>query len=353
MSTVPYGQGQDLRRHAAYIRSHMSQTIYGRLMRWSLGLLLAWPLLVRAAAPDAFDAVHYHIDVTYDAATHTLQGVVSCTAVWRGTYPLSDLYFFLPPNTLSRPDPREPAAFSDLRYPYGFDAATLTVSSVSDEAQQPLAFALHDDHAVPVGRVPDRALLHVRLPRPYYAGERVQVVIAFATRLPEAKNWGHYRGIVALDGLWYPMLVPLRQGTWVWGLQEFVHAHYTLRLTAAADQQALASVPWTSTTQQHGWQTLAGSAGPLYHLGLSLSRQMHSEEELTYDPPLRVVVPAGDTSEAHHLLQTMRLALAFYRQEVALVPYAPLLTVVVHERDLSLPFSAVADNMVFLARDLD
>ncbi len=31
---------------------------------------------------------------------------------------------------------------------------------------------------------------------------------------------------------------------------------------------------------------------------------------------------------------------------------APLLTVVVHERDLSVPFSAVADNMVFLARDL-
>ena len=67
----------------------------------------------------------------------------------------------------------------------------------------------------------------------------MQVVIAFATRLPEAKNWGYYRGIVALDGLWYPMLVPYRQGTWVWGLQEFVHAHYTLRLTAAADQQVL------------------------------------------------------------------------------------------------------------------
>src|SRR5215510_4758365 len=330
----------------------MSQEIYGRLMRWGFVLLLAWPLLAWAATPDAFDAVHYHVDVTYDTATHTLRGIVSCTAVWRGTYPLDDLYFFLPPNTLSRPDPREPAAFSDLRYPYGFDAATLIVSSVSDEAQQPLAFALHDDRAVPVGRVPDRALLHVRLPRPYYAGERVQVVIAFATRLPEAKNWGYYRGIVALDGLWYPMLVPYRQGTWVWGLQEFVHAHYTLRLTAAVDQQVLASVPWTSTAQQHGWRTLTGSAGPLYHLGLSLSTQAYSAEDLTHTPPLRVVLPADDTPEASHLLQSMRLVLAFYCQQLALVPYAPLLTVVVHERDLSLPFSAVADNMVFLARDL-
>ena len=329
----------------------MSQGTYGRPMGWSLVLLLAWPLLVWAATPDTFEAVHYQVDVTYDAAAHTLQGVVSCTAIWRGTHPLDELYFFLPPNTLSRPDPREPAAFSDLRYPYGFDAATLTVSSVSDEAQHPLAFALQDDRAVPVGRVPDRALLYVRLPRPYRPGERVQVIIAFATRLPEAKNWGHYRGIVALDGLWYPMLVPLRQGTWVWGLQEFVHAHYTLRLTAAADQQALASVPWTSTTQQHGWQTLAGSAGPLYHLGLSLSTQRHSEEDLTHDPPLRVVVPADDAPEATHLLQTMRLVLAFYRQQLALARRAPWLTVVVHERDLSVPFSAVADNMVFLARD--
>ena len=181
---------------------------YVRLMKWSLVLLLAWPILMLAATPDAFEAVHYHIDVTYDVTTHTLQGMASCTAVWRGPQPLVDLYFFLPPNTLSRPDPREPAAWSDVRYPYGFDASTLTVSSVSDEAQQPLAFALHDDQAVPVGRVPDRALLHVRLPRPYHPGERVQVVVAFTTRLPEAKNWGHYRGIVALDGLWYPCSCP-------------------------------------------------------------------------------------------------------------------------------------------------
>ena len=138
----------------------------------------------------------------------------------------------------------------------------------------------------------------------------------------------------------------------MWGLQEFVHAHYTLRVTAQADQHVLASVPWTSTTQQHGWQTLSGSAGPLYHLGLSLSTQGHSEEDLTHDPPLRVVVPAGDASEAHHLLQTMRRALAFYRQEVAVAPRAPVLTVVVYEGDLSLPFSTVADHMVFLARDL-
>ena len=346
-----HGNCPDLQSLAVY-RGHMSQGTYGRLVGWSLMLLLACPRLVWAATPDTFDAVHYHLDITYDAATHTLKGSVSCTAVWRGTHPLVDLYFFLPPNTLSRPDPREPAAFSDLRYPYGFDAARLTVSSVSDEAQQPLAFALHDDRAVLVGRVPDRAILHVRLPRPYHPGERMQVGIAFATRLPKAKNWGHYRGIVALDGLWYPTLVPYRQGTWVWGLQEFVHAHYTLRLTAAAHQQVLASVPWTSTTQQHGWQTLTGSAGPLYHLGLSLSTQGHSEEDLTHDPPLRVVLPAGDASEARHLLQTSRDALAFYRQQFALAPRAPLLTVVVHERDLSVPFSTVADNMIFLARDL-
>jgi hypothetical protein len=307
---------------------------------------------VWAVPPDAFDAVHYHVDVTYDAATHTLQGHLSCAAVWRGDQGLGELYFFLPPNTLSRPDPREPAVFSDLRYPYGFDAATLTVSSVHDEAQQPLTFAQHDDHAVPAGRVPDRAILHVRLPRPYHSGERVQVVIAFATRLPEAKNWGHYRGIVALDGLWYPTLVPFRQGTWLWGLHEFVHAHYTLRFTAATDQQVLASVPWTSTTQQHGWRTLTGSAGPLYHLGLSLSPQGHSEEDRTHDPPLRMMTPAADAPMARHLLQTMRDALAFYQQQFALALRAPLLTVVVHERDLSVPFSAMADNMVFLSRDL-
>ena len=60
----------------------------------------------------------------------------------------------------------------------------------------------------------------------------------------------------------------------------------------------------------------------------------------------------SDAPEARHLLQTLRDVLAFYHQQFALSLRAPLLTVVVHERDLSVPFSAVADNMVFLARDL-
>ena len=334
------------------IRVSGSRGTYGRLMRWGIVLLLLWPVLAWAAPAAAFDAVHYDLAVTYDAASHTLQGIATCTALWRGAQPLVDVYFFLPPNTLSRRDPREPAAFSDLRYPHGFDAARLTVATVHDEAQHPLAFALQDDHAVPVGHVPEQAILHVRLSRPYNAGERFHVTIAFTTRLPQAKNWGQYRGTVALDGRWYPLLVPWRQDTWVWGMHEFVHAHYSLRLTTAVDQQVIASVPWTSSTQQQGWQTLAGSAGPLYHLGLSLSTRWHSAQDLAHDPPLRVLVPAGDAAGAPHLLQTLQHILALYRQQWALPLRAPLFTLVVHERDLSWPFSAVADNMLFLSRDL-
>ena len=36
------------------------------------------------------------IAAAHEAATHTLQGMVSCTAVWRGTHPLDELYFFSP-----------------------------------------------------------------------------------------------------------------------------------------------------------------------------------------------------------------------------------------------------------------
>jgi len=321
-------------------------------MGWGVALLLTWPLLTWATMPEAFEAVHYDLEVAYDATTHTLQGVVTCTATWHGGPALLDLYFFLPPNTLSRLDPREPAAFSDLRYPHGFDAAKLTVATVRDESQHTLMFALHDDSAVPVGHVPDQAVLQVRLSRPYNAGERFQVSIAFTTRLPQALNWGYYRGTVALDGQWYPMLVPWRQDAWVWGMQEFVQADYTLRLTAAANQQVIASVPWASSTQQHGQQTLFGSAGPLSQLGLSLSAQWQSVEALAHAPPLRVFFPAGDALQARHLLPILRRILAFYRQEFALSLHSPQFTVVVHERDLSWPFSAAADNMLLLSRDL-
>ena len=54
------------------IRGYMSQGTYSRPVAWSLVLLLAWPLLVWAASPDAFEAVHYRVDVAYDATTHKI-----------------------------------------------------------------------------------------------------------------------------------------------------------------------------------------------------------------------------------------------------------------------------------------
>jgi hypothetical protein len=310
------------------------------------------PMPGRATPQEAFQAVHYHLDVSLDVAARTLRGQVSFTAVWQGEQPLTVLYFFLPPNTLGRRDPREPAAYSDLRYARGFDAAHLAVEHVTDEVQRLLPFRLQDDQTTPVGRVPDQAILHVTLPRPYHAGERITLNMTFTTRVPQAKNWGVYRGTVALDGLWYPMLVPHRYGTWIWGMQEFVHAHYTLRLTTQADQQVVASVPWREHSRHQNQQTLSGSAGPLYHLGLSSSAGWHAEQDLTHTPALRIVLHPSDAAQAVHLLQTLRTILEFYRQQYSLALPTTTFTVVIHERDLSWPFGAVADNLLFLSRDL-
>ena len=79
------------------VRVNMSQGLYSRMVEWSIALLLVWPLCVGAALPEAFDAVHYDIDVTYDVARHIIEGVASCTAVWRGPHLLVDLYFFFRP----------------------------------------------------------------------------------------------------------------------------------------------------------------------------------------------------------------------------------------------------------------
>jgi hypothetical protein len=304
-----------------------------------------------ATLPEAWQEVQYRLEISYNVDTHSIDGVASIHATWHGLQPVTALHFFLPPNTLQRRDPREPAVFSDSRYPKGFTAASLTVHQVTDGGRQALPFALQDDPAVPIERVPDQALLVITLPRPYQPGEPLDITIAFTTRLPQAKNWGYYRGIVALDGLWYPMLVPVRQGAWGHGLQEFVHAHYTLHLTTAADQHVVASVPWTQRTVQAGQQTLVGSAGPLYHLGLSLSRRWHQEADQAHEPPLHVLVPTADAALASHVLQTLRTVLAFYHREFALTLSVPF-TVVVHERDASWPYSVAANNLLFVSRDL-
>jgi hypothetical protein len=327
-------------------------SIHKRNVLFCLALLYAWPLHTWAISQEAYEAIHYHLEVAYEAPRRTIRGQVSVSAIWRGLQPLTAVYFFLPPNTLSRPDPREPAAFRDLRYARGFTAARLRVQQVHDAAKQGLPFQLQDDPAMPVGRVPDQAILQVSLPRPYQLGERFALTVTFTTRLPEAKNWGVYRGHVALDGYWYPMLVPYRQGRWLWGLQEFVHAHYTLRLTTDAAQQVVASVPWDTRTSDNGQQTFSGSAGPLYHLGLSSHTQWHRETDAAHTPVLQVVVPPGERSRAAFLLQTLRNVLGFYRQQFGLIFPGAVLTVVVHERDQSWPLSASADHVLFLSRDL-
>ena len=310
------------------------------------------PIAVWSMPQNAFESVHYRLDVTYDPATHSIRGQAAVSAVWQGPEPLTALYFFLPPNTLSRRDPREPAVYSDLRYAKGFDAAHLTVHRITDSTQTDLSFHLQDDPAVPVGHVPDRALLHIPLPRPYRAGESLDLTIAFTTRLPEVKNWGYYRDIVALDGRWYPMLVPYREGQWVWGMHEFVHARYDLQLTAPMAQHVIASVPWQRHTQHTGQQTLSGSAGPLYHLGLSSGPKRYLACDDVQSPTLCVLALPQDRPFVDRLVRRLRSILSFYQQQFDLSLATERFTVVVHERDLSRPLSASADNLLFLSRDL-
>lgn len=317
---------------------------------WSVGL--TWMGVAGAQPHAAFTSVRYHIEVAYDPTAHNIDGQVTIRAVWNGAEPLAALYLFLPPNTLSQRDPREPAAYADLRYARGFDAARLTVHRVTDASGQDLPFQLQDDHAVSVGRVPEQAILRIEPLVAYRVGAPFHITVAFTTRVPEAKNWGHYQGIVALDGLWYPMLVPHHQGQWIWGLQAFVHAHYELHFTTRADQHVVASTPWHESTPNDGWHTFTGSAGPLYHLGLSLSSDWRPLCDTTQLPTVCLMALARDQPDISRLVGVVRDMLAFYRRQLVATAPDTRFVVVVHERDLGFPFSAVADQLLFLSRDL-
>ena len=52
-------------------------------MMWCV-LCLMWSLPGWAMVHDAFHAVQYNLDVTYDAAARTIRGHVSMNAIWRG-----------------------------------------------------------------------------------------------------------------------------------------------------------------------------------------------------------------------------------------------------------------------------
>ena len=322
-----------------------------RLYLWFFFLLVG-PGMQWAYAQDAFENVQYRLAVTYTPETRTIHGYATIRGVWQGTQPLEALHFFLPPNTLQRRDPRQSAGYSDLRYAAGFRGARLTVHQVVERPQRSLTFTLRDDTTVPVGHVPDQAILYVSLPRLYQQGETWEVTITFTTTVPYAKNWGIYRGVLALDGQWYPMLVPHRQGAWVWGMQEFVHADYHLEVTTPAAEQVVAPMPWSARTVHGTLQTFVGSGGPFYHLGLSSSRRWYLKEDVNHIPTLRVLLRPRDATFAVPIIETLRSVLAFYQQHFGLTLPEPILTVVVHERDQSWPYSAVTENLIFLSRDL-
>lgn len=322
------------------------------LLVWLLGMLGCCGLRQSLAAPAAaWHDVHYHLDVRYDVESHTIYGDMTITALWQGNMPLSTVPLFLPPNTLQRRDRREPAAFHDQRYPRGFAAASLRLQHITDGSGRALPSTLQDDPEVPVGRVPDQGIAMITLPQPLSPGQQLILQLRFITRIPRARNWGHVDGIVALAGLWYPALIPYRGERWVTGLQEFVPAYYQVRLQTAADYTVVASVPWTQRTLQQQQQTLAGSAGPLQQLGLSLSKDWHVLTDEMHAPPLRVAVTRADAALAPHLLETVRSVVVFLHTTYDLTLPAAF-TVVVHERDTSWPFSADAPGMLLVSRDL-
>jgi hypothetical protein len=97
---------------------------WARLFGWLLvvgWLGPSWSGVAESQPQVALTSAHYQIEAAYDPTIHHLEGQVTISAIWNGAEPLDALYVFLPPNTLSRLDPREPAAYADLRYAKGID----------------------------------------------------------------------------------------------------------------------------------------------------------------------------------------------------------------------------------------
>jgi len=304
----------------------------------------------------------YHIEVTFDPKTHTLQGVSTVEYYNSSDQPLNSIYFLLLLNQFKQKNPFVDEIRNDREYWNGFDPSWTKIESVSTAEGNQLPYNLergplfYPFHSYSL----DETVLRVDLPQPLVPGSSVTVKIAFTSKAAHLSNLiyslrsGYKLGIYSWLWFWYPQAIPAQELTNGRSLTSdyfpsSLHAawHEVLLTIPKAFHVAAASDYQEVIREEGAWKTVRiYSDVPTRSAGFVLSQDFQTYR-LKGDIPIEVYYHAGNERAARLMASYASEILDYYRQHFGRYIYRRL--VIVENPDWGYNNSA-GDALVFMGR---
>jgi len=304
----------------------------------------------------------YHIEVTFDPKTHTLQGVSTVEYHNSSDQTLNSIYFLLLLNQFKKKNPFLHEITVDERYWNGFDPSWTKIESVSTAEGNQLPYELERGPLLYPFRSYslDETVLRVDLPRPLTPGSSVTVKIAFTTKashlsdLISSLRSGYKLGIYSWLWFWYPRAITAQELT----DGRYLTSGYSPSLLPTAWHEVLLTIPKTfhvAAASDHqevireegAWKTVRiYSDVPTRSAGFVLSQDFQTYL-MKGDIPIEVYYRPGNERAARLLASYASEILDYYRQHFGRYIYRRL--VIVENPDWGYGNSG-GDALVFMGR---
>lgn len=193
---------------------------------------VATVLLLGAAGPlpAASLDIRYDIDARFSPPNHTISGTARVSLTNRSNHPIDDVPFLLYPNIYREPLPDLDKDTTERIYPRAFNPGSMAITAISTGDGDAVALEIN---AI-LAKLPN-TVAHAILPKPLPPGGSIRIDIDFATFIPEKYGvFGHFQGVTALKGGWYPYVAAFRDGDWLLDTLPDP-ASYSVRIVAPHD----------------------------------------------------------------------------------------------------------------------
>lgn len=285
---------------------------------------------VASPLPAASLDVRYDIDARFSPVDHAISGTARVSITNRSGNPLREVPFLLYPNIYREPISDLDKETRERIYPRAFNPGSIAVTAITTDTGDPVTFET-DTAATD----PRHTVAYATLPRPIPPNGSIQLELRFATFIPEKYGvFGHFQGVTALKGGWYPYVAAWHDGEW--RLDTLPDpAEYSVQIVAPRDiTVAGAELSDDQNGSTRRWRLHVQRTA---NVALALSPYYQERMEQHESTRIRYAFLPDDRAYTPRVLDALRRGLTFFRKQygdVAL-PEIRLAEVYLHQEVVS------------------
>ncbi len=259
---------------------------------------------VASPLPAASLNIRYDIDARFSPPDHAISGTVRVSITNHSGSPLRHVPFLLYPNIYRDQDPDLGKDALERIYPRAWNPGSMAVSAVATDTGEAVRFEIDSAST-------RHTVGYATLPRPIPANGSLGLALTFATFIPEKYGvFGHFQGVTALKGGWYPYVAAFHDGEWRLDLPPDP-AEYSVQIVAPRDITiAGAARSDDPDGPNRRWRHQAQRAATV---ALALSPYYQERTEQHGPTRIRYAFIPGGRAYAPQVLDALRRGLTFFR----------------------------------------